>query len=367
MNKNKVILHISANQFPDLSSTHHTKNIWKELSKDAKEYHILARATDNRFYNYQENNIYLHLVPAITKRQWSFFFTSLYLKKLVRKYNINVLLAQCPIMGGFYASHIALKYKIPLMVEIHGDEYFRYSEGTNTLYKILNKIQNITFSRANVIRSLSPKMSQKISLLGFKDKVKLIPNRVNLNIFNQQKIEYGIKNKVKLISVGRFVKAKNYETLIKVCLSNNLNLCLIGGGELKQQYLNLIPNDKKDDIVLIDWIEQKEMISLIINSDIYIQSSITEGVPRAILEAMALRMPIVSTNVGSIEGIIEDGVNGLIINNPLNEKEYIDKINQLTSDINYRIKLANRAYCDVIENYEWSHVFELYRNILYNM
>ena len=120
------------------------------------------------------------------------------------------------------------------------------------------------------------------------------------------------------------------------------------------------------NITLIDWIEQKDMIEMIINSDIYIQSSVSEGMPRTILEAMALQMPIISTNVGSIEGVLINGKNSLIINST-NQKELIEAIKKLIEDNSLREKIATQAYKDVVEKYEWNKVFELYRDEIKSM
>lgn len=360
------ILHISANQFPSLEVDHFTKKIWKELAKGADEYHVLARAKDNRFHHYKEGNLYLHLVPAITKRQWSFFFTSFYMLVIIRKYKCNILLAQCPVMGGFAAALVKRFKDIKFMVELHGEEYFRYFTRKNYLYKVLDFIQRYSFKKANVIRSLSPKMTQKLKNYGIIDKVVLIPNRVDLQLFNKRKTDFAILGKPKLISIGRFVEAKNYEFLIKCCLENNWQLTLIGGGSLRANYEAMIPADKREDIILIDWIPQAELIDLVIHSDIYIQSSISEGMPRTLLEAMAMNMPIVSTNVGSIEGIIIDNENGLLIDDPRSSKEYREVINRLINSEEIRKIVAANGYNWAVNEYEWNKVFEIYRGNLYS-
>jgi len=360
------LLHISANTYPPLNGKHHhTKNIWKELAKGFDEYHVLARSETNKYSYSNEGNIHLHLVPKLTKKSKIFFFTSFWMFWIIKKYKITHLLSQCPIIGGFTATLASKFYKIPLMVEIHGEEYFRFLEKNNFIVNIMK----YSFKHSNKIRSLNSEMTKKLKKYGIVKNVVEIPNRVNLDIFNKQKKDFSISNQIKFISVGRFVWEKNYLNLIKALHNSNIDfhLTLIGGGPLKKEYEKYISENKLDSkIVLIDWIQQEEMIDLIINSDIYIQSSVSEGMPRTILEAMALSMPIISTNVGSIEGVLKNGENSIIIN-PNKEDELVYAIVKLINDDKFRETIARQGYKDVVEKYEWNKVFKIYRDEILQM
>lgn len=360
------LLHISANTYPPLNGKHHhTKSIWQELAKGFDEYHVLARSETNKYNYSNEGNIHLHLVPKITKKSKIFFFTSFWMFWIIKKYKITHLLSQCPIVGGFSATIASRFFKIPLMVEIHGEEYFRFLEKNTFIVKIMK----YTFNHAKKIRSLNSEMTKKLKKYGIVKNVIEIPNRVNLDIFNKQKKDFSIVNQIKFISIGRFVWEKDYLNLIKILHNSKINfhLTLIGGGPLKNEYEKYIIENKLDsDVVLIDWIEQKDMIDMIVNSDIYIQSSVSEGMPRTIVEAMALRMPIISTNVGAIQGVLTNSKNAIIIK-ANDEKELIDAIKLLIINKELRENIALQGYQDVVEKYEWNKVFELYRNEIKSM
>lgn len=357
------LLHISANTYPPLNhNNHHTKNIWKELAKEFDEYHIFARSKTNKYNFSKEGNIYLHLIPKITIKSKIFFFTSFYMFYLIKKYKITHLLSQCPLIGGFTATLASKFFQIPLMLEIHGEEYFKILKKDSILNKLLSSILIYDFRNAQKIRSLNNEMTEKLNKYNITKNIVVIPNRVNLNLFNKQKENYKITNNIKLVSVGRFVWEKDYLNLIKTLHQSELNfsLILIGGGKLKEKYLDYINTNNLNNIKLIDWIEQKELVNKIIDADIYIQSSISEGMPRTILEAMALRMPIISTNVGSIIGVLKDNHNAIIIDSDYS-KILVEKINLLIKDDTLRKKIAFQGYTDVCEKYEWNKVFELYR------
>jgi glycosyltransferase involved in cell wall biosynthesis len=360
------LLHISANTYPPLNEkNHHTKNIWKELAKGFDEYHILARSETNKYSYSNEANIHLHLVPRITQKSKIFFFTSFWMFWIIKKYKITHLLSQCPIVGGFTATIASKFFKIPFMVEIHGEEYFKFLEKDGLIAKLIKN----TFNKANKIRSLNDQMSMKLNKFGINKNVVVIPNRVNLAIFNKQKINFTISTPVKLISVGRFVWEKDYLNLIITLNESNIDfsLTLIGGGPQKNEYDKYLKeNNISSKVKLIDWIQQDEMIDLLISSDIYIQSSVSEGMPRTIVEAMALQMPIISTNVGSILGVLKNNKNSIVIN-AKSKDEFIDAIARVIKDDNLRENIAQQGYKDVLEKYEWNKVFEQYRNEIKSM
>lgn len=364
------LLHISANAYPPLYGRHHhTKNIWQELAGGFEEYHILARSENNAYSYSHEGNIHLHLVPRLTQRSKIFFLTSFWMFWLIKKYNITHLLSQCPIAGGVTAALASRFFRIPLMVELHGEEYFRLFQSQSFFGRISTALMRYTFRHARKIRSLNDAMTQKLIQNKITENIVLIPNRVNLAIFNKQKKDFVLKGPLKIISVGRFVWEKNYLNLMR-CLHANLSdfhLTLVGGGKLKDEYERYIHENNLDQKVrLIEWIDQKELVDLIVSSDLYVQYSLSEGMPRTIVEAMALQMPIISTDVGSISGVLTDRSNALVIGSD-SCGGLTHAIGALMQDAFLRESIATQAYRDVVEKYEWNKVFELYKNEIAGM
>jgi len=363
----KKMLHISPNEYPPLYTEHSTKRIWEELSRGFDEYHIVARAKDNKFHNYCEKNIFLHLVPKLGKSR-SFFLSSILMIKIIHKYKINYMLSQCPLLGGFWAIIYKKIFKIPLMIEIHGLEYFRILDSNKILNKLLSKIIMYSLKNATKVRSLSSKMTKMLKNRDIVANIVIIYNRVDIALFNNPKMNNDINNIVKVVSVGRFVWEKGYDNAIKVIKNMQqkykIELTLIGGGKLYKQYKELIGTNR--NIKLIEDIPQKDLVTYLNNADIYIQPSLSEGMPRTILEAMAIRLPIIASNVGAIEGIIKNKENGLLIK-PDSIKELEKAIEELIENSQLRKSIANNGYIDVITKYEWNKMFEIYRNEILKM
>lgn len=361
------VLHISANNYPDLAEFHFTKRIWLELAKGADEYHVLARGKTNQIRHYQEGNLFLHLVPSWGKRERSFLLSSLYLFPLIKRHKINSLLVQSPLLGGLTASIASKWWNIPMMVELHGEHYFRYFEKKGIVNKVMAFLTSITLREAKRIRALNVLMAQRLKLLGF-DKVTVIPNRVDTILFSPPKQLYKLKQPVQLISVGRFVPEKNYLSLLH--LLGNWNrpflLTLVGGGPQKEEMMALVNRlGLEAKVTLIDWLPQQQLVALLTQSDVYIQSSISEALPRSLLEAMALGMPCVTTDAGCIAGTVEHEVNGLIVSKNL--ADFLPALDAIVGSDEKRRKLGEAARDEILCHYEWNQSFQMYREAVYGM
>jgi glycosyltransferase involved in cell wall biosynthesis len=87
---------------------------------------------------------------------------------------------------------------------------------------------------------------------------------------------------------------------------------------------------------------REELTRIMAGTDIFLLSSILEGQPLVIVEAMAYGCPIVSTNVGGIHELITDGVNGFLCP-PENPQCLADKIRMLLDDLALRQNLSKSA------------------------
>lgn len=365
------VLHISANQFPPLNVDHHTKKIWRELAKDADEYHVFARSQKNRFEQSREEKLVLSLVPALGKRERSFILSSFLLLFYIPRYRITHLLAQSPITGGLAGLIASKLYGIPLMVELHGDLFFRYFLKKSLADQVLSFIVKYILRNATVVRSLSAEMTRLLHKAGIKKNVLEIPNRVDLQLFQPPKTDYRAGNIFKIISVGRFVPQKGYDLAIEAVarLSKRypVELYLTGGGELYnklKQQANSNPH-----IHLIGWMDQQALIPFLRSADVYIQPSVPylgEAMPRTILEAMGMGLPVIATKIAAIPGVLEHEVDALLIE-PGSSIELENAIEKLIFDEKMRIKLGRNAYIKARSHYEWNMSFDRYRKVLYSM
>ncbi|HNP75556.1 MAG TPA: glycosyltransferase family 4 protein [bacterium] len=128
-----------------------------------------------------------------------------------------------------------------------------------------------------------------------------------------------------------------------------VTLIIIGDGEKRLELEKIIAEKKLNKKVLLAG--RKENASRYLKAfDIYACSSVKEGFPYSILEAMAGGLPIVTTNVGGIPEIIENNRTGLLVE-PKNPSQLAEKIFQLANNKSLAQKLAGRAQIDIKEKF----------------
>jgi glycosyltransferase involved in cell wall biosynthesis len=150
-----------------------------------------------------------------------------------------------------------------------------------------------------------------------------------------------------------------------------------GDGPIRQELLNYAQQLGLDGetIFVGSFTTREELNQIMAQTDIFVLSSILEGQPVTLVEAMAYGCPIVSTSVGGIPELIEDGVNGLLCE-PADPNCLARKICALIDDHNLRDRLGSEArrsyelgpfqpaavcehfisiYTELLEKVKWGH------------
>lgn len=143
-------------------------------------------------------------------------------------------------------------------------------------------------------------------------------------------------NKMTIISVGRLSIQKNPKLFNDIALefNDNPNVQFIwcGDGELKSELTS--PNIK-----CTGWIERKKLENYLANADIYLSTSLWEGMPLSVLEAMSIGIPLVLSNCIGNKDLIKG--NGFLYNNKYACVRYIKYILQEDVIIN-KLRLNNK-------------------------
>lgn len=146
-------------------------------------------------------------------------------------------------------------------------------------------------------------------------KLVVIYNWIDLNKYGQKAKNDSEKKRV--LFMGWINKNKGIWDLleaVKVLKNTNFVLYVAGNGEdFLEVESEIYKCSLQDRVVLLNWVYGSEKVDLLNSCDIFVQPSYREGLPNALLEAMASHCAIIASRVGSIPDIITDNVNGRLI------------------------------------------------------
>jgi glycosyltransferase involved in cell wall biosynthesis len=134
-----------------------------------------------------------------------------------------------------------------------------------------------------------------------------------------QKPAQRISNLINIICVGRLEKVKGHKFLIEACAqlkAQNVDFScyLVGDGELRsqiQQQINRL--NLADQVKILGFQPHQQVVELLAKADVLIQPSISEGIPVAVMEGMAMGIPVVASSVTGVPELVIDGTTGLLV------------------------------------------------------
>lgn len=214
----------------------------------------------------------------------------------------------------------------------------------------LNPLVKITYPLSDAIVCNSNGVAEDLSkFLRKKGKIKVIYNPVvseKLFELAEEAVDHPWfldKNIPIILAAGRLNKQKDYPTLLKafslVLKEKKARLVILGKGEERKKLENLIEKlNISDKVILLGF--QKNPFKFMKRATIFVLSSKVEGFPNVLVEAMALGVPVVSTNCPSGPNeIIKNGENGFLV--PVgDEKALAEAILRLLNDSSLKEKFS---------------------------
>ena len=161
-----------------------------------------------------------------------------------------------------------------------------------------------------------------VDVLGFKKKDTVIINNwiSNPKYFGIGKARkyFPPKSKLKILFVGWVEEGKGVFELIKACeilaKKHEFKLFVVGDGTSKPRLLEKVNRYKLNDtVVFVGWLKGNNLLDAYRQADIFVLPTYMEGMPNVLLEAMASGLPIVTTPVGNIPDIVDDGRTGIFV------------------------------------------------------
>lgn len=198
--------------------------------------------------------------------------------------------------------------------------------------------------------------------IGYKiDKIKVVPNSINIDSFSYDN-NYDLKNNVGMI--GRLIWQKNPHFFIDIAEQVHIKrpsttFYLLGVGYLdflQTEIFDIINIRKASNYIKILKWGETDIVNFIKSLDVFILTSRYEGLPFSLLEAMALGVPTIATNVDGNKDVIDDCINGFLIEQ--NDLQLaVERVVELIDDKDKRIQIGRAGRQKIIDEF----------NILYNI
>lgn len=141
------------------------------------------------------------------------------------------------------------------------------------------------------------------------EKIVLTPTYVDVSTF-APKQDYRFDEP--LIWVGRMTPQKNPENLLHACKLAQRDIVLVGRGELEAK-LRALAAGLPVEVTFAGLVPNDQLAAKLREHSVFILPSLHEGLPKVLIEAMASGLVCIGTRISGIEDLIEDGVNGYLV------------------------------------------------------
>tara|TARA_B100001123_G_scaffold68795_1_gene76880 strand:- start:80 stop:1222 length:1143 start_codon:yes stop_codon:yes gene_type:complete len=247
----------------------------------------------------------------------------LYLYKLIKKENFTIIHTHSS-KAGFLGRVAAMLNKTPIVIHtIHG---FAFHDYMNSFKKnIFIYLEKLSAKWTHGLVTVSNLNKKKVVDLGIApiEKLKNIYSGIDLTLFINEKNDQFRKelnldsNHLLLGSVGRLSNQKDPITMIEAfCIVikrfPNAHLTLVGEGELRDEILIKIDQLQLNGRVHLTG-NKNDPWKIYHSLDLFIMSSIYEGLGRSITEALSCGVPVVCTSVEGVPEIVRDNETGILV------------------------------------------------------
>ena len=332
-----------------------------------------------------ENGISYNLKNnPLAKIQTPLFFLSelFFAIWVIRKEKVEVIHSHWLVPQGLVGAICRKIFGIPHIATIHSSEITlvkKIPAGRKIVEFIVNNtdiIVSVSSHRANELLTFISLKASDVT----KEKIEVIPMGVDLSDFRNEinkdelKLKYGINSKFIVLFVGRLVEVKGCEFLIegfksRIDKRDYIQLVIVGSGPLEAKLKKMVEELNLKEYVRFEGFVEHNIIGdyyslsdIVVFPSIVDSSGFEEGLPVVLLEALANGKPIVATRTKGAMEVIEDGWNGVLVEQK-NPEQIAEKVLELLDDEELRTRFSKNAL-ETAKKYDWDVITEKYLKII---
>lgn len=269
-------------------------------------------------------------------------------------------------LSGYFISKIKKKSLISVPHGLAGGQ----PQYPSIVRYMLKKLEGFAYSHSHMVIFLSPQEKRNFNeRMGYLPKKwEIIPSGVDFSQYenldsSRIKTELELDDNIVVTFVGRLVGVKGLEYLIqglKHITHKNYKLVIVGDGPQKGELTELAESEGvSDKIIFAGW--RSDIPQVLAVTDIFVLPSLSEGLPMALLEAMASGCACVVTDVG----LPEDLTRFLEVVPPKEPGLLGTAVANLMTDLDKRKKMGEKGRGIIKENYTWEKVVGRYLEVFW--
>jgi glycosyltransferase involved in cell wall biosynthesis len=243
-----------------------------------------------------------------------------------------------------------------------GTTHLSMVEFNNSKLGINHKLQRsfLTWSlnQFDEITCPSKQLEQIIINWGVRSPITVIPNGApNVECKNKTKV-------FDLVSVSRLIKLKNIDRVIRVASECNASLVIVGNGP-EENELKIYARSLNANVTFTGSLNNSEVMGVLCQSKIFMLISDHEGMSFALLEAMAVGLAPIVSNVTGNTAVVSNTITGLVVN-ATNHEEIVEAVKNLLNAPLILKKISESAMIKVKNEYsQESQIKKMVRLILH--
>lgn len=239
------------------------------------------------------------------------------------------------------------RVNIPLVVVSHG------WTGESRKVRWFDAMDKLFCRVADAVVAVSEEQARRLALAGVPAKrIHVIKNCIRLpeHVRDRQEVRsrFGIAGETRwLVAGGRLSPEKNFRGLVEAVRRmapgfSDFRLSIFGEGPERNSLTDLINRHGLQDRIRLHGFTE-DFPGLLAGADVFVLSSLTEGLPVVVLEAMAYGVPAVATDAGGTREIVVDDVSGVLV--PLDDPQALaDALVRVASDKSLRKRLGRGGF-----------------------
>jgi glycogen synthase len=344
------------------------------LTKMGHEIVVVTSRFGNLRHQEKNDHLTIYRIPALRQRQdRSHAFeqiifilsASFWILRLIHHLKPDAALAFFGVPSGAVAYFTKIIFKIPYIVSLRGGDVPGFRPYDFWIYhKLIAPCLRLIWRNASAIVANSNGLRDLALMFDSRFNISIIPNGVDFDLY---KTEQRNESSLLLLSVGRIVHQKGFDVAIRA-LANLKDLAWewrIAGDGPQMGGLKLLAQELGIDhrVIFLGWQSREQLIEQYKQSSLFLFPSRHEGMPNAMLEAMASGLPIIASRIAGNEELIVDGETGVLF--PSEDADALRAaLRKLIPDASLRRKMGDASRRRIEEHYSWETTAQQYALLL---